>query len=398
MPLTKNLTQVALVLLALTVQISPTASAAQQPATRPELIWSKTQTEIDSPSFSADGKEILMTVKAHQPDGAEAESYSEKQLKAIDDRKLSNPRWADPEVSILDLSTHSIQKVGYGWTGVFSKQGDKVYYDHQVKPISGLRRLSKPQFGNDIQVFDRKTGKSEVLIAAPEVGYLADPQLAPDGHRLAYTFNDNTNGDWGGGIGIGEYDLSDNKNSTILAPAKSHDLYHLVPTVFWAGNTLVYKVRVPLDKDVWLAKHYDVKLVNESGKELYKTPKPEGPFSDLQSGPTHNGMVQIHTPQEKATINIDPVTGAPVTGEKDIDPNQIVGPDGRFSASSDNHHLTVKDLQSNQKKTFPFKGEMTVMIWSPDSKTLAYITDVGTTPDPDSPFVRDELWTLKIAQ
>ena len=72
MPSTINPMQVALFALALSVQFSPVATAAQQPATRPELIWSKTQTEIDSPIFSSDGKEILMTVKAHQPDGAEA--------------------------------------------------------------------------------------------------------------------------------------------------------------------------------------------------------------------------------------------------------------------------------------------------------------------------------------
>ncbi len=33
--------------------------------TQPELIWSRSQTEIEAPSFSPDGKEIVLTIKPH---------------------------------------------------------------------------------------------------------------------------------------------------------------------------------------------------------------------------------------------------------------------------------------------------------------------------------------------
>ena len=261
--------------LSLMLLVCATSSSCKEAHQLKEL-WSAPETEINLAGFTLDGSKVLFVRKPHEPDGHEAESFTESELAAFQQKAKDNQRWADPEVVIYCLSDGSLQKVDYGWSPKGSVDGSKVYFIHQKKPITGHRVLAETQQGNELAVYDSKTGTQEI-VAKPELGYFDTPLLSPDGKRLAFAICDATNGAWGGEVGINMLDVEKGTVSKVVTPAKHHDLHDLIGPMFWVGDKLLTVRRTPLKPGTYMSDSYQIELLNVSDamKSIYSTTDPE---------------------------------------------------------------------------------------------------------------------------
>lgn len=179
------------------------------------LTWSRPGNEIDSISFSPDGKFIVLVSREHEADGAEAEGLPESYFKVVEERNRKDPRFADPVARVIGLDGKTVCEIAYGWNPNISPDNKTVAYSRQKKPITGFRLLAETQEGNDIQAFDCETRQSK-LIAAPAKGYLDNPVFVEGGSALLYTQNEGVNGSYAGTISIEKFDLQQNRRTIAL--------------------------------------------------------------------------------------------------------------------------------------------------------------------------------------
>lgn len=216
---------------------------------------SKSGWEFISANFTTNPDEMLIVEKGYEPDGHEAEEYSEAELKSYQKRAEKESRWADPSIKIITLTTGKRENIDYGWNPITNKERSVVYYAHQEKPITGKRVLADSQQGNQIMVWNRATKEKKVL-AKPTKGYYDEPMLNADGSVLVYSKNDATNGAWGGQVGVGILDLRNNKELSGIEPQKHHELYDLIGPTWLSGNAVNAVIRTPKAGGTYLADEY----------------------------------------------------------------------------------------------------------------------------------------------
>jgi hypothetical protein len=375
----RNLIAASLLLSLWYSQVIPAAKAAPRSNTAgvksPSLsltihtIISEPNTELFTPVFLPNCSKLAVVKKLHEPDGHEAEAYSEKELAALQGRAKSNPRWADPKVVIVSTADGSQEFIDFGWNPASNPAGDRIFYAHQQKPISGYRVLAQSQKGNQICGYDL-TQKTKTELAAPEAGYLDSPLVSPDGTRVAFAVCDAINGDWGGQVGIGICDLVEADKKIIMPPQKHHNLFDLVGPMFWCGKDLIARLQEASSPGTYMAGAYQISVVNASagGKVLYQEGKPSQ-LPDTNIAPTadDNIMVIHSNNQTKITTGgkILEKQASPTVRPAQENSGTSTSPGGLVSASWHERSLTVKNNRTGKKLSCRLPGNFSCCSWSP---------------------------------
>lgn len=358
-------------------------------------------TELYSPVFIPGSAKVAFVKKKHEPDFHEAEAYSESELQAFRGKSETDPRWSDPEVTLLPGDGTASIKVDYGWNPEASTKGDQLYYVHQKKPISGKRVLAETQAGNEIFAYDIATNKSRE-VAAPESGYLDLPTAHPTDDMIAYAICDATNGAYGGNVGIGIYDATKGTRRTALAPAKHFELYDLVGSPIWVGSNLVVARRTPLGKGVWLADSYKFDVLNLAGeapKVIYDRKEPV----DLVKNQVHIEYLagKLAVSDDAKSVEIAPDDGKVLnetTLSSDSELKPLGSPDGSHEFSMDGKKIVVKNRQSGETLTALVTGELVTAVWSPGSRRMLMVMTINKKKNGEEVFDRDRLLQVDLPE
>jgi dipeptidyl aminopeptidase/acylaminoacyl peptidase len=338
--------------------------------TKPAWTWQEPNVEIYQPSFSADGKEIVLVRKRHIPDYAEAEGLSEAELKKRTAPIDENMRYADPEIVILKIGDPKAKYVDWGWSPVFSPDGSNIVYAFQEKAISRFRILAESMAGNDIRIYNRADTTSRVL-AEPKSGYLDEPIFSPDGTKIIYSFCDATNGAYGGSVGLGEVSLDGAQSKVLLEPAKDFDLFRLVSSPRYIGGRLLAIRSQPLAGGVHLADGYRSELldVGSPAKPLY-TWTGTDPFSEGRDF-AGTSLENLKVYDEKWR----PVSGKAESSKEGVTPPAgTFSPDGRFlDVVSDKGIDIVERATGKTLHQIEIPGGIQGLAWSPDSRRFAIV-------------------------
>jgi hypothetical protein len=346
-----------------------------------EWQYSEPDMELHNPSFSPDGKEIVFMKMVHVPDGGEAEGMDDKTFKDVMDHLEKIPHFGEPRIIKMDLKTKQATVVGNGWNPVFSPEGKFMAFSKQKQSLAGMRVLAETLAGNSMELFDLKSGNSKDA-AIPSAGFFGQPFFSDDGKRLFYFAFDAVNGAWEGMVGINDYDMTNGKNETLIAPKKEFGLFDRIGDYQYFNGKLWAVVVRPAEKGMYLAdsNFYDLleiyptppKIIYSWGKRGEDDQDFEADFQVRQDGSVwvlNNGWT-----------NIDPSTGKAINkpGRKDeaigtISPNgrKIIGQKDRES-----HELFIGPAGKPWAKKL-FTGKEYDIIreynWSRDSKKVALI-------------------------
>lgn len=137
--------------------------------------------------FSPSSSKVAFVKKKHEPSFHEAEAFTNSELRTVRDKSKIDPRWGDPEVTLLPNDGTPSIKIDYGWNPESSAKGDRLYHVHQKQPISGKRVLAQTQSGNEIYVYDLGKKKSrEIAALRRDISTL--PNLIPQTTKLLTQF------------------------------------------------------------------------------------------------------------------------------------------------------------------------------------------------------------------
>lgn len=362
------LTTTAVTLVACTVaQAQPTDGIAWR--------WNLTGYDLYDPAFSPNGSEIVLVRQRHTPDGGEAIGVPRERLD--ENRRLiaADPRYADPEVIVLHVgSGEASDRIDWGWEPAFAPDGMTIAFAAQTNPISQYRVLASTLAGNEIRIYDRRTGEIDVL-AKPETGYFADPLFSPDGRRLVFSLADAVNGAYGENIGIATADLEAGTVEIVYPVTHEHDLLHRVHPKRFVGGRLLARVCSPDEPGMWLANHYNCDVVAPGLPSETVFSWGRRPLEDLRH------LDFAASPEGELLIHDDgwhPSTRSAGTPDRDsypFDGARTVSPDGRLVAESAFSAVRIRPVadRAAQGRSWEFEGEMREATWSPDSKHLAIV-------------------------
>ncbi len=358
--------------------------------------------ELYSPAFIPNSTSIAIVRKPHEPDGHEAESFSEKELAAIFDRKKTKPRWADPEVTIVTEDGKGRTVVDHGWNPEPSIKGDSLFYIRQVKPISGLRVLAETQAGNSLYTYDiAKKTKKELVV--PKSGYIDAPLASFKENKIAYEICDATNGAWGGQVGAGVLDLSKATAETVLPPDRHFKLFDLIGSMFWNGSNLIAVRKVALSEGTYLADKYKWEVVNISKSTpvvLYTSKTPVELSGDFKPSVQTNDDKSLRIHDKDMDRIIDVENGKvlsefkPAKGGHDAS----TSPNGKYKAAVSDKGLEVTNTGNSKKQTLKLPGEAQTVVWSHDSTKLAVVVTKQRNKDQMDVFDRDSLLVVTLPQ
>lgn len=214
--------------------------------------------EIYSTQISPDNTYLVFTRKFYIPHGHEAGFIPNFFWEKLHANIEANPRYADPEIVLINMVDGSQTFIDYGWDPVFSPDGEKILYSHQKNPLRGQLVLAESQKGNTIREYSL-ADKTIKTVASPSFGYLSDPKFDSKGNLFFY-LSDAVNGEWGGNVGVGTTNASGGVEE-ICRPQKDFDLYLLTKKfVVYDDKVFAYRWR-PLDHDIYLANRYAHELV-----------------------------------------------------------------------------------------------------------------------------------------
>jgi len=341
------------------------AKAAEKPA----WTWQEADTELYQPCFSRDGQEIAVVRKRHIPDFAEAESLTAEELKKRNEPIDKDERYADPEVVLFKIGGKEPVRVDWGWSPAFSPDGSQVAYAFQKKPISRLRVLAENLQGNDIRLYTR-SDKAIRVLATPSTGHLDSPVFSPDGGRIIYAFGDAINGAYAGEVGVGQVSRDGKAGEPLYAPAKDHDLFHLVSSPQFSGDHILITRSKPVSGGVHLAESYVTELLDLGPpvKSLYTWPGKD-PFEEVQDFAV--------TPANDVLVydgSWHSVSAKPEGAAKNDAPSGSLSPDTRLMAVITESGVDIIERSSGKTlKQLALVGSIQGAVWSPDSKRLAAI-------------------------
>lgn len=206
-----------------------------------KTVLSEANCELYSPTFLGETGRIVVVKKLHEPDGHEAEAFSREELAKIKEDGQKNVRECDPCLTIVASSDGHQQFIDYGGNPTASASGGMIFYSHQHKTLTGFRALAATMKGNELYCYDVDSKTIRQLVV-PEEGYIGESAISPSGKLLAYALCDATNGDYGGQVGIGIYDLEKQSCKVLMPPVKHHGLFDNIEEMFWSGDDLITRV------------------------------------------------------------------------------------------------------------------------------------------------------------
>jgi hypothetical protein len=385
--------------------------AQTETAVTRELVWPAPANEIRAPQFSPDGKFLVLVTRAYWPDGGDAEGLPDSFFKQLEAHAKADPRFADPVIKMISLAGKVVCEVKYGWNPSISSDDKRLVFTEQLKPITGFRELASPQAGNGIRLYD--CGTSQLTrVADPETGYLDRAFFTPDGRSIVYTENEAVNGAFGGSVGIGRFDLQENRSVTIVKkntvaavpcpPAGSKQsgleafkcsqienptssfsqiVFHVEPV----GNAVVALLGLPIPTpgDMYLAQNYEMNLVSivPEQKTLLQLGKRSMESDDHTSfQPVSNDRVLIFSTYWKL---FSVGTGKPLAdiGPRNTNLKSVYSPDLSYylrpeaaEPGQDPDHFVLyrtadgKRIQSLRKMAYVYEA-----VWSPESNRFAIV-------------------------
>jgi len=365
----------------------------------PVWSWARDGQEILAVRFSPDGSEIALSLRPHTLEGEEAMSLSREQfrdyLAKTNQAVRRDPRAFDPVVCILTPATGRLERVGFGYESAFAPDGRMLAFQHQKRPISGLRALAVNMAGNEIWLYDRATHRSEPLVV-PETGYVAQPAFSPDGRSLAFTYMNAVNGAWSGAVGVGRIDLPTRTVSTEYAPQRAHDLPHLVDDFGFVGDWLYAVVSVPRAPGKFMATSYQVRLLSlDEGEQVdYSWGVRDAFAPPARLGTWVDGRVAVFDTAWKPVASNSPQKHEPPAGRGWRSAPGVLSPDGRKVAREFASGIVVTDATTGRRivefagpnsndsaarsEAEHNVGEMLADItWSPDSRHVAWVEKIG---------------------
>jgi hypothetical protein len=392
----------------LLLAVSGSSWAAGQTQISKELVWSRPESEISSPQFSADGNFIVLVTRVHWPDGAEAEGLPDSFFEKLEQRKRKDPRFADPVIRLIDLKGNQTCEIRYGSSPSVSPDNKSIVFSRQKNPISGLRPLAETLAGNDVQLFDCATNQART-IAQPDTGYLDDPLFLSDGKSIAYTQNEAVNGAMGGPVSVELADLTGTHVDTLLAkettpavpcpptgsPESNREAFLcsqriklstsfpnlLVHFAMADGGLLVLQGKpVPSPGDMYLASHYTMNLVSVFPEKSLVFSMGQVKMGNwevaLQSA--SGGRVMIFSQYWKP-FSLQTRDWLPDMGPRNTDQRSVYSPDLRYylaaePATEEPNHVTLYDAATGKPVFTSAKTEAVYDItWSGDSKRFAVV-------------------------
>lgn len=341
---------------------------------------------------SSDVSEIVLVRKRHLPDGHEAESIPDGQLRELLSRIDSDERYYDPQIVIVgpDRAPHVVD---WGWSPALSRDDQLIAYAAQTAPISRYRVLAETLSGNEIRVHDRRLGSTST-VAKPDSGYLSDPLFSPDDQYLVYSMGSAVNGAFGGNVGIARVALNSLAVEVLVPPSKDFGLFHLVDPKRFVSDRLLTVRCAPAASGYYIADEYACELL-DTGPPLstvYSWGR-HGASSrrsfDFAQGP--GAQLYVHDQDWRA---VGSQQQAPPSSREGAgrDPG-VPSPDGRLVASFDKSILIIRDLSNVERQRRTLEGKIQAVTWSPDSRSIAVV--LSHYRDQEERFAFDELVVLR---
>ncbi|HLM80612.1 MAG TPA: hypothetical protein VK302_08255 [Terriglobales bacterium] len=392
----------------LLVVVAAWAADGQEFLVKKELVWSRPETEIASPQFSADGNFVVLVTRVHWPDGDEAEGLPESFFKQLQLRRSRDPRFADPVIRLIDLKGNSACEISYGSSPTVSPDNKTIVFSRQRNPITGMRALAETQSGNDIQVFDCEKRQARTL-AQPGSGYFDSPVFLADGRLIAYTENEAVNGAMGGPVGIERVDLTGAQKDILLTkeatpavpcppegspkagfeafmcsqPTKlSSDFPDLLLDVASAdGQLIVLQAKpVPSPGDMYLAKHYSLRLLSvfpERNEILSLGQADMGGLGKVSLQSASDRRVLIFS-QHWKPFSLKTRDWLPEIGPRNTNRRSIYSPDLKYyllaEPTEEPSHISLYQTENGQRLfTSAAVAGLYDMAWSRDSKRFAVV-------------------------
>ncbi len=359
---------------------------SQSPVLTKYFEWYKEHYSINSLAFSPLGKEIALVINRSVPDGHDAELAEEKsedQKSAVD----KDPRYADPNIIVVNLNTSSETKIDFGWTPSFSPDGNKIAYSHQTIPISGKRVLAESLAGNSIKLYDRSNKEFETL-AIPLTDSYSTPVFT-DSATIIYKKEAAVNGAYSGGIGFNSYNLITKKSDSFYSGMGKFDRPQLTGNLYLLNNNIFYTVYIPQDSGDWLSGNYEHILFGKTGV-VHNFGKKE--FKSLE------GKIGIDSSNEIVFLDDDHRLMKDKNlliryAGKNLAKREIkfkyssasLSPDGKYMFYYDyGEFYAIMDTRTFNKQRVPIAlTEVYSLNWSGDSKNLAIIQGHNALADTD---------------
>ena len=390
----------------------PQAGGQTDLTAKRELVWPQAGREIRTPAFSPDGKFVVLVTKNYWPDGEDAEGLPDSFFRALEARAKSDPRFADPEIKVLDLTGKEVCETRYGWSPQLSPDDRYVLFSEQVKPITGLRELAETMAGNGIRLFDCES-KQLTRIADPEHGYLDAPFFAPDGSSIYYTENEAVNGAFGGVVGLARFDPQQNRSVAALnrrinvpaapcpppgsgQPEREAFLCSQIPNLTSSFPQIVFQaglagkaaialvgLPVPAVGDMYLAKNYDMRLVSLEPEE--KTILNPG----LRSFESEDGTRFQSVGGARALLffgqwklySLETGNQLPDPGPKNANRESLYSPDLRYYLVAEtskpgqdpDHFVLYRTADGKRVESLRRMARVFEAVWSPEASRFAFV-------------------------
>lgn len=311
--------------------------------------WHLPGCEVYEVAFSSKNDQIAFVRRIHIPDGHEAESVPEKELKAYELKIKRDQRYADPEITLMTIGTTGTSRLDWGWEPCFSPDGRRIAYSHQKNPIANYRDSALVRKENEIREYDLRTKASRTLAVSRMGGFLSAPLYSPDGRELIFSNSTGVNAGWQSAeVGVSRLVLDSMKEELLLPPHHEFGFLSLIKAKYYDGGKLMAIRARPSSGGRFLADTYHYELLELGGEPRVVQSLGEfRTFSEPDIG--------LKSPDGRYNLRKPGRTGFAVDG------GEIV-----VTCAADPAH----------EITWPFAGKLQQVKWAPDSKRLAFVQTV----------------------
>jgi len=363
--------------------------SAQTPKVQSRLEWFDRGHIIQGVSIANSGDQLVFVKRLR--DGSvmpDKNAAAEKQIENLLNAGNDTSRRLDPVVVYYNLAGRQQMLLDYGWAPRFSPNSQRVVYTHQQKPLGDAKVVAGALQGNDIRIFDLRSKKAAVVVAAPR-GFLMEPVFT-DSARIIYKTGDAVNGPYAAGISFHRYNLVTKKTELLRGAKIQHRLYDLMGEVYGLGDRYAFTVYSPQDSAPGFANEY-AHLLMRGNDTLHQFGIRH--FSNLDfkfALLPQDRLVYLddnHLMTEDTSF-INYYQSGKLVSKKPVDfefAKAWLSPDGRFLLyTTGNQEAFLVRLSDFSKTPLPLpKQEIHSVVWAGNGGQLAIVQDHDTLPETD---------------